>query len=398
MLRKFSKWLLFFPILAILIVLSTSPVMAADLRNGDAIIIASGDIVNDDLYLAAQSIVINGTVNGDVFCVGDLTINGTINGSLTAIGSKVVIEGEITQAARIAAGSIEISGKIGRDLMVAGENIALDGSAVIKRDLVFVANKIHVAALIEDGVKGYGTGDAAIANFKGKVGGDVEITVKELTLESTADIQGNLTYKSAKEAVVQTGAQIGGKITHNIPQADKSSLSLTTIVWFKVIAFLMTLVTGGLIILLLPRRANAAAASIRRKPWLSLGWGALIFFAAPLAILLTFITVVGIPIGLISLVVYIIALYLSQVAVGLFIGCWILGFFSKTESRGGLLGAFALGFAILTLLKLIPIVGTILWFATVFFGIGAMVMSQKNLRATAEAKTTEITTAGITKE
>ena len=56
-------------------------------------------------------------------------------------------------------------------------------------------------------------------------------------------------------------------------------------------------------------------------------------------------------------------------------------YFIKVESRGVLVGALALGFTILTLLKLIPYIGfPWLWLATVLFGIGAMVLSQKTLQ------------------
>ena len=89
----------------------------------------------------------------------------------------------------------------------------------------------------------------------------------------------------------------------------------------------------------------------------------------------------GVPVGLIGLTLYGIAIYLSQIAIGLFIGYWIISSFSKVESRGILVGALALGFAILTLLKLIPYIGFPLWLATVLFGIGAMALSVKTLRA-----------------
>ena len=128
------------------------------------------------------------------------------------------------------------------------------------------------------------------------------------------------------------------------------------------------------------------AASIRRNPWLSLGWGAIIFCATPVAAIITFITVVGVPVGLIGLTVYGIAIYLSQIAVGLFIGYWIINYFIKVESRGTLIGALALGFLILTLLKLIPYIGFPMWLATVLFGIGAMALSPKNLPSEDTAK------------
>ena len=49
-----------------------------------------------------------------------------------------------------------------------------------------------------------------------------------------------------------------------------------------VIAFLMTLLVGIVIILVAPRRAASVGASIRHKPWLSLGAGGLSSYLLPL--------------------------------------------------------------------------------------------------------------------
>jgi hypothetical protein len=378
MFKQIFKWVALVPLLALLLLIPTTPVSAADLRGGDSVIIASGDVINDDLYLAARKIVINGTVNGDVFCLGDTTVNGKINGSITIIGVNALINGAVTHSVRVAAGTIEIAGRIGGDLMVAGTSVDLTTAGSIGRDLVFAANRINIDSTIEDRISGYGIGDGTTANLSSRVGGDVRIRTKALTLASSADIRGNLVYESANELNLQPGAQIGGSITHNLPPKTTNTLPLSARIWFKVIAFLMTLVAGGLVIVLVPRRAAAVVAALKRKPWLSLGWGALILFATPLAVIITFITVVGIPVGLISLVIYLIALYLSQVAIALFLGYWIIGRFGQADSRGLLLGSFALGFTLLTLVKLIPFVGPFLWLATVLFGLGAMAVSWRN--------------------
>ncbi len=387
MLKKFFKWWAILPLLALLVLLPASSALAADLKCEDTIIIASGDVIDDDLYLAAQKIVINGTVNGDVMCIGDTTVNGIINGSLTAVGSTMVIDGEVTHAVRVAGGNVDIRGKVGKDVMVAGTSIDIQKTAQIGRDLVFASEKIRVDALIEDGIKGYGT----TADLASQVKGNVDVEVKNLTIESTADIQGNLIYNSKNEVELIPGAHIGGATTHNIPETRQPVIPTAAKVWFRVVAFFMTLITGGLIILLAPKRAAAVAASIKRKPLLSLGWGALIFCATPIAAFIAFVTVIGIPVSVIGIILYVLALYLSQVAVGLFLGYWILGYFSKVNSRGMLLGAFALGFVILSLVTLIPYVGPFLCFATALFGIGAMALSQKTMRSMEPARTVEIT-------
>ncbi|MCK4331752.1 MAG: hypothetical protein KAW81_04245, partial [Dehalococcoidia bacterium] len=50
--------------------LTSAPVLAADLRSGDTITVASGEVVDDDLYIAGESIVIDGTISGDLWAVG----------------------------------------------------------------------------------------------------------------------------------------------------------------------------------------------------------------------------------------------------------------------------------------------------------------------------------------
>lgn len=386
MLKKFFQWWPILPLLALLVLLPASSALAANLKCEDSIIIASGDVIDDDLYLAAQKIVINGTVNGDVMCIGDTTVNGIINGSLTAVGSTMIIDGEVTHAVRVAGGNVDIRGKVGKDVMVAGTSIDIQKTAQIGRDLVFATEKIRIDALIEDGVKGYGT----TADLASQVKGNVDVEVKNLTIESTADIQGNLIYNSKNEVEIIPGAHIGGTTTHNIPETRQPVIPTAAKVWFRVVCFIMTLVTGGLIILLAPKRATAVATSIKYKPLLSLGWGALVFFVAPLAALIAFITVIGIPVSIIGIIFYFIALYLSQVAVGLFLGYWILGYVTKVNSRGMLLAAFALGFVILTLVSLIPYVGSVVCFAAALFGLGAMALSQKTLRSMEPTSTVEV--------
>ena len=377
MVKNIFKGLVIIPILVLLVIFAASPTWAADLRGSDSIVIASGDVIDDDLYLAANRVVINGTVNGDVLCVGDeIEVNGKINGSIMAIGSTINIDGQVTHAVRVAGDTIHIRGSIGGDLVVAGDEVDLTSAAEIGRDLVFAASTIDVNTLVGSSIQGVG----GKVNLSDGVIGDVELGVDRLTIANTANIQGDLIYTSKNEANIEPGAQIGGTVNHKVPEV-KEPLIPKIGVWFKVIAFLMTLITGILIILVIPRRAEAVAVSIKRKPLWSLGWGAILLFVTPVAAIVTFITVIGIPIGIIGLVLYGIAIYLSQIAVGLFIGYWIISSFNKVDSRGVLVGAFALGFAILTLIKLIPFVGFPIWLATVLFGIGAMAMSQKTIKA-----------------
>jgi len=366
-------------VIMLVMVFTAVPVLAADLRSGDTVTIASGEVIDDDLYIAAANTIIDGTVNGDIFGVGTtITINGIVNGGVSIVGQTLTVNGEIAGGARLAGNTIKVNGNIDGDLLAAGNTIDVASTARIGGDFLFGAATVRIDGPVEGYIKGGGS-EVILTNG---VGGDIELKVDNLTIASTANIQGNLTYTSDNEANIQSGAQIAGTTTRKIPEARIPAEAAPFFgIGGKVIAFLMTLLAGIVVVLVAPRRATAVAASVRHKPWLSLGWGAVILFATPIAAIITFITVVGVPVGLIGLALYGIGIYLSQIAVGLFIGYWIIGYFRKVETRGILVGALALGFTILTLLKLIPYAGFPLWLATVLFGLGAMALSEKTLRA-----------------
>lgn len=363
-------------LVAVLLTLFTSlPVLAADLRGGDTITVASGEVVDDDLYIAGNTIIIDGTVNGDLWAFGStITVNGDVNGSIVAIGQTVNVNGNVGHAVRLVGQTINISGNVSGDLIVFGSEANIASKAKIGGDVLFSAGNVRLNGPVEKDVKGSGS-EVIVANV---VGGDVELKVKNLTLTSSANVQGNLTYTGENEADIQSGAKVGGKTTHNMPEVKKPA-PFSGIVG-KLIGFLMALVTGLIIILIIPGRSASVADSIRNKPWTSLGWGAVILFATPIAAIVVCITVIGIPVGLIALALYAIAIYISQVFVGLFIGRWIIGRFRGTESKAIMVGALALGLVILTLLGLIPYLGFWIGLAVALFGLGAILVSETRLR------------------
>lgn len=366
-------------LLAILLMTFTAvSVLAFNVRSGDNVTVASGEVIDGDLYVAGGTIIIDGTINGDLIAAGrTIMVKGTVNGNIIAAGETVDINGEVTHAVRIIGEILNISGTIGRDLLVAGDKVSIASTAEIGSDLLLGAGTAHIDGLIK---------------------GDINSGVEHLTIASTASIQGKLTYISENEANIQSGAQIRGTITHKLPDV-KERLAVGTHrlpavggrlvagigigLWGKVIGFLMTLVLGIVIVLLAPRRVKAVTESIRTRPWASLGWGAIILIFTPIAALIACITIIGLPLGLITLALYTIAMCLTQLFVGLFIGQLIIGSSRGVESRAALVGALVLGLAILSILRLIPYLGAVIWVATILFGLGAILVSGRKLPAEA---------------
>jgi len=126
---------------------------------------------------------------------------------------------------------------------------------------------------------------------------------------------------------------------------------------------------------------KSIAESIRTRPGPSAGWGALALFVTPIAAVIVCITIIGIPVGLIALALWGIAIYLAQIPVGLFIGRWIIGHFKNVEGKAIMIGALALGLVLLKLLGLIPHLGFFIGIAVTLFGMGAVVVSIRKWRA-----------------
>ncbi|GAG90300.1 unnamed protein product, partial [marine sediment metagenome] len=167
-------------ILAILLMtFAAVTVFAFDARYGDTITIASGEVIDSDLYVAGETIIIDGTINGDLIAAGKIIrVNGPVNGNIIAIGGTVHINSEVTHAVRIIGETLNISGTIGRDLLVAGEEVSLSSTAEIGNDLLLGAGTALIDGLIK---------------------GDINSGVENLTILSTANIQGKLTYTSENE-------------------------------------------------------------------------------------------------------------------------------------------------------------------------------------------------------
>ncbi|NQT31751.1 MAG: hypothetical protein HQ588_05395 [Deltaproteobacteria bacterium] len=367
-------------LLAVLLaVLTAAPVLAFDGRTGDTVTVASGEVVDDDLYLAGSTIIINGTVNGDVLAVGSqIIVNGRINGSLIAAGGNIVVSGEVTRAVRIAGGTLEIKGNVGSDVVAAGGTLSLTSAANVGNDLVLGAGQVNVYSPVSGDIIG-GGGDIILSST---VGGNVKLGVDNLTLLSTASIEGNLLYTGENEADIQPGARIAGTTAYKPAPMDQKPEGGMGIVG-KIVGFLMALALGVVLVLIAPRRLTALTEAVRTKPWHSLGWGAVLLVVTPIAAVIICITVVGVPIGLIALALYGIAIYISQIFIGLLLGRLILGAFKgvgPVEKRGILIGALALGLFILTLLKMIPYAGFFIGLAAVLFGLGAILVSEKQLR------------------
>jgi len=299
--------------------------------------------------LVGRELHFSGASGGDYLGAGGRqTISGRIHGALRAAGGTVRFLGAVDRNATIAGGTVEVNraGVIGRNGYLAGGTVHLDGT-------------VRGSLLV--------SGGTVVLN--GPVGGDVEITAGELFVGPGAAIAGSLRYRVPRGKMhMDPYAQVTGPVTGLPAQTGGGAAYVFGVLWM-----LGFLAAGAIIVALLPRWMSDTADLVRERPSRSalVGLGGLVL--TPLAILVTACTVIGLPFAFLVTLLYIILLYISGIGVAIWLGRRVLGTRVRV-GRTGTIVNFGVGALILMLVRLIPILGTLVACATMIVGLGALLL------------------------
>ena len=342
--------------------------------------VPSGEVINKDYFAFGDKIEISGTVNGDVYAAGgQILIDGTINGDLLAAGGKISISGNISQDVRIVGGQITIGGEIGRSLTVSCGNVELTDSAIVHGSVVAGGESILLASPIGREVM-IAAGNLTVSN---KVDGNLEAFVGSIRLTSKAVINGDLIYWSDRPASIDRNAKITGSVTQKtppMPSPEKAfGIFARICLLATLISFISTLIIGLLLIYFYPKYNRGVVSTLRKNPLTSLGIGFLTLVVAPIFLIIIFSTVVGIPLALILLASYLITIYLARIYVIFWAGVTIFERLGKRVHEGW---ALVVGLIIYFILTIIPVIGGIITFVVVLFGLGAAILTKKELYQT----------------
>jgi cytoskeletal protein CcmA (bactofilin family) len=350
--------------------------------SGSRATVPASQVVEGDYFAFGEMVEISGTINGDLYASGgQVIIDGRVNGDVLVAGGRINLSGTVSQDVRAAGGQVAIAGNVGRNLTVAGGNVEIASSAGIRGGVVAAGGNVDLAAPVGSAAK-IAAGTLTIAN---RIAGDVEAAIGTLRITSRAEIDGNVSYWSGREASVSEGARINGKIVRNVPPKRPRFFPAAFFAWlaFVSINFVCTLILGLLSARFLPRYHQSVIATLREKPWASLGIGFVAAVVVPVACALLFATVVAIPLGAILLTAFFILLYWSRIyAIGR-IGESILIRLRPASSRTA---AFVLGLFVYYILAIIPFIGWLVVPLVILFGLGAELIARKQFYVTARSQ------------
>jgi hypothetical protein len=196
------------------------------------------------------------------------------------------------------------------------------------------------------------------------VQGDVFVFNGDVTVRSGAQIDGDLV--TAQTPVVESGATVHGQQQRISTRFNAGVVGAASRFAWWVGYSVSTLILGLLLLLFAPALDPAVVRAIRTRMGGAIGFGVLVFFVLPILAVLFLVVVIAIPLGLFTLL----ALALLY-TVGYVVGALAIGRFLVKPPTSRFL-AFLVGWGILRVLALIPVVGGVVWTLGSIFGLGVL--------------------------
>ncbi|PRP93574.1 hypothetical protein [Enhygromyxa salina] len=342
---------------------------AAQIRRGDRVEVGADEIVDDTLIALAQAVVIKGHVRGDAVAFArSVTVEGTIDGNLMTAAERVDIRGTVHGNVITAGQDVEVGASMGAQLYAAGQRVNVGPAVDLRGDAMLTGNEIEIAGTIGRDV--YAMGDHVDVNATTER--DLVIGGPDLRVGGTASVGRDLTAKvgEAEDVVVDGGASVRGTTSVQVGAlADDNRYDDLSFYAWQLLTIIAGLIFGLVAFALFPGLFRAPQ---RQTQWLRVvGIGLLALFAIPVGSMVAAVTLVGIPLAMVAMAGYLIALYIGKLVIAAELGRRVLRF-PVLEGRR-VLWSLLLGLGLVTVLTELPYVGGLFSFIVAVFGFGAVI-------------------------
>ena len=314
-----------------------------------------------------------------------VTLSKDINTTSFIAGNNVDVTSKIDGAAFVAGNNVHL--KSSQDvLFTAGSNINLEG--VTAKDVFLAGSTVDIKASTIRGLYAFGetvridsdiSGNAYIGGNKvvisSKIAGNSTIDAEDITILDGASIGGVLKYPENAKLNIASTASVSQKQSYEVAEEDEE-VSVMSTIGSKILSFISLLVIGLLLLLANNKFSNTLEQADKTPKSICKYtlFGFVCLITLPIAAVILLITVIGIPLSIISLILYGILIYLSVIPASYYLGKAILK--DKISNKYLLLTVSLLGIFIL---KLIPVIGGLVTFLTICLGIWLCVLVFKNM-------------------
>ena len=252
----------------------------------------------------------------------------------------------------------------------ATDHVVITGGAVVPPgqtagDVVVLDGTVRIA--------GRATGDVVSVSgpvrVSGRVDGDLIAVSDRAFLGPTARVGGDLRYGDERP-VLAPGANVDGEISNEDWADAASGWGWVSMIGWWLAVSVSTLIVGALLVLLAPAALYAAQRAVSERLGAAIAWGVVIAIGVPLLAVLALVTLVGIPFGIALLLATVPVLLLAYVT-----SAWLLGRRVLRNRSQSPWAALFVGWGILRVLALIPVLGALVGLAATVVGLGALAVA-----------------------
>jgi hypothetical protein len=331
--------------------------------------------VYEDLYITGGNIVINAPVYGDLIIAGGtIYINDTVTNDILLAGGNVTFNGFVGDDIRCAGGTLRVLKNVAGDIVIAGGTIFIEKDAAIG-GLIASGGDVTIDGKVMNAVKS--TTGKFILN--GIVMKDLDCRSGNITINGI--IMGNTILAATGKIVVSDFAEFRNQVRYWTPGKVDFKKSLKNgnaffderlkisharwyylgfnafwgLLWYMGMALLMILIIEYLFSNTLRKAGNTVYNSALR----SLAYGFLFCIAIPVIAIIAFVTLIGVPIGMILLFSYIILILFATVITSVVAANWLNNLGNMDLTFWKLSFAALLIFILLKILTFTPFLG---WF------------------------------------
>ncbi len=328
-----------------------------------------------DVFIGGDTVSVDDAVGGDLFAAGGaVDVDAPVGGDALVAGGKLRLGGEVGGSVYAAGGQVNVNGRVGRNLRVAGGRVELGPKADVAGNLSMAGGRLQLHGAVRGHVQA--AGGRVLIN--GSVGGDVVATSGEVVLGPQAHIAGKLRYRSGEALQQDPAAQVSGGIELLMPGWGGASNAPA-----RGIGWLGWLWTAGLIVLaalwlaLAPQASARSSQALRERPAASVALGFVWLVCVPVLSLLLLLTIIGSPLALFALALYLAVLPLAYVAAAAGLGDWALHRWrvARVAALGWRTAAAALVLVLLMGLARASWLGTLVALLLLLAGLGALLLA-----------------------
>lgn len=323
--------------------------------------VRQGETVDSSVYLAGQTVSVDGTVNGDVYCAGQsVTINGTVNGDVICAGQTVAISGDVRGSVRAAAQTLTVSGKVSKSVTLMGQQITIEKTAAIADDATLTGADVMLQGSLGRDVVAAG---ATLTLNGATINRNVTTAANTITINSSSRVGGNFEYTSQNQFTPPSGTVVGQLTFH---RAEKKQQTIGSGIMGALLGALMLIASWLILALVAPRAFHGLTADAMRRPGRVALLGVAGGIVVPVLALFAMITVLGVPLGILIIVGWVLALLLGGP-----IAAYLIGRLVLPNVRNALL-FMLVGSVIVVIIYNIPLLNVLFVLATWALSIGVL--------------------------